>query len=184
MHTAFSSAFLACLIVNLGAANADENRPAVPEAIRPPADALPLFHVKASGYQIYRCEAGVRDTYHWALKAPDATLYDDDGNLFGAHFVGPTWQSNDGSHIVGKVEAKTVSPDNADAVAWLLVSVKEQGGNGVLTPVTHINRIATEGGSAPAEYCRVAEAGDAYRAVYSATYHFYGRKTRKGNARY
>lgn len=148
--------------------------PTIPEAIRAPSKAEYLFSVRASGYQIYRCEADANGTYNWVLKAPDATLYDDQGNLFGTHYAGPTWQSHDGSHITGQVEAKIPSPVDENAVDWLLVNIKNRGGNGVLTPVTYVNRVSTQGGKPPVGPCNERQLGDEYRATYSTTYHFYG----------
>lgn len=145
----------------------------VPESIQAPDDVTYLFQTKASGYQIYRCEADT-EGYHWALKAPDAFLYDDQGNTFGSHYAGPIWQANDGSHIVGEVEAKVASPDDANAVAWLLVKVKARAGAGIFNNVTYVNRVNTEGGQAPKDTCNTPRLGDEYRARYSTVYYFYG----------
>ena len=147
----------------------------VPEAIQTPDNVAYLFGAKASGYQIYRCEADAEGGYDWALRAPDATLYDAQGNTLGSHYAGPAWQSNDGSHIVGSLEAKVASPDDANAVAWLLVKVKARGGDGIFNPVTYVNRVNTEGGQAPQNTCNGTRLGDEYRARYSAVYYFYGQ---------
>ena len=147
----------------------------VPESIQTPDSEAFLFGVKASGYQIYRCEANTAGGYGWALKAPDATLYDYQGNTVGSHYAGPAWQFNDGSHIVGQLEAKIASPDDANAVAWLLVKVKARGGDGMFNPVTYVNRVNTEGGQAPQNTCNATRFGDEYRARYNAVYYFYGR---------
>lgn len=147
----------------------------VPASIQVPDDVAYLFQTKASGYQIYRCEADTEGGYRWALKAPDATLYDDQGNTFGSHYAGPIWQANDGSHIVGEVAAKVASPDDANAVAWLLVKVKARAGDGIFNNVTYINRVNTEGGQTPENTCNTTRLGDEYRARYSTVYYFYGQ---------
>ena len=147
----------------------------VPGSIQTPGDAAYFFETKAGGYQVYRCEADSADGYHWALKSPDATLYDAQGNPFGSHHAGPAWQANDGSHIIGEVKAKVASPDDANSVAWLLVKVKDWGGEGVFNKVTYVNRVNTEGGHAPKDTCNQIHLGDEYRARYTTTYYFYGQ---------
>ena len=147
----------------------------VPDSIQAPDDVANLFGALASGYQIYRCEANAEGRYRWALKSPDAALYDDQGNTFGSHYAGPVWQSNDGSHIVGEVIAKVASPNDANAVAWLLVRVKARRGDGIFNNITYVNRVNTEGGQAPQDTCNETRLGDEYRARYSAVYYFYGQ---------
>lgn len=151
----------------------------VPQPIQVPGNVTYLYETKASGYQIYRCEADSKGNYQWALKAPDATLYNAQGKTFGSHYAGPTWQANDGSHVVGEVEAKIASPNDANAVAWLLLKVKARGGNGIFNNVTYINRINTEGGQAPKDTCNQTRLGDEYRAHYSTVYYFYGSQDDK-----
>lgn len=147
----------------------------IPEPIQPPDNVSFLFGLKAGGYQIYRCEADTKGNYSWALKAPDAALYDKQGNPFGSHHAGPAWQANDGSHIVGQLEAKMVSPNDMNSVAWLLVKVVDRGGEGIFDNVTYVNRINTEGGHAPQDTCNQIHLGDEYRARYSTVYYFYGQ---------
>ena len=167
-----SENILAAGHINISTDSASLN---VPESIQTPDDVTYLFGLKASGYQIYRCEANAESRYHWALKAPDATLYDDQGNTFGSHYAGPAWQSNDGSHIVGELVAKVASPNDANAVAWLLVKVKARGGDGIFNTVTYVNRVKTEGGQAPRDTCNETRLGDEYHARYSAIYYFFGQ---------
>jgi hypothetical protein len=35
----------------------------------------------------------------WGTAVPDATLFDDEGNVVAIHSAGPTWQSNSGSKV-------------------------------------------------------------------------------------
>jgi len=84
----------------------------------------------------------------WTLKAPDAQLFDIKDQLVGKHLAGPSWQSNDGSRVVGKVAVTVASPD-AESIPWLLVKVTSHTGNGVLARATTIQRLNTEGGKAP-----------------------------------
>jgi hypothetical protein len=65
---------------------------------------------------------------------------------------------------------KEPSP-NADAVAWLLVTVKSEG-KGRLAKVTHVQRVDTWGGKAPAT--PPTKAGETASVHYQATYVFLG----------
>ena len=72
---------------------------AVPDAIKTPATEKLLLTVSAKGVQIYECHAK-KDSpgqFEWALKAPEADLFDASGKKIGTHYVGPTWESTDGS---------------------------------------------------------------------------------------
>src|SRR6185436_4834436 len=83
-------------------------------------------------------------TYAWALKAPDARLYDDECSLAGTHFAGPTWQSSvDGSSVVGTKISAAPAP-LAGAVPWLLLRATSNNGEGVFSNVTAVQRVDTD----------------------------------------
>ena len=146
----------------------------LPQRLQPPASEQLLFQVHAKGDQIYICQEGATQ-FGWALKAPDAQLFDKDGKPFGKHYAGPTWEAADGSTVKGKAAANAPSPD-ADSIPWLLVSVIERGGKGVLSPVTSIQRINTKAGKPPATGCDSTHAGREQRVPYEADYVFYAPK--------
>jgi hypothetical protein len=106
------------------------------------------------------------------LKAPEANLFDKDGKPFGKHFAGPSWKANDGSQVTGKAAANAPSPD-ANSIPWLLVTVVNRSGEGILARVTSIQRLNTNGGKAPASGCDAANAGSELRVPYSADYVFF-----------
>jgi hypothetical protein len=143
----------------------------VPQQLQPPANEKLLLQVHAKGDQVYICQEGVT-RFTWALKAPDAQLSAKDGKLFGKHFAGPSWEANDGSRVVGKAAANAPSPDS-DSIPWLLVTVVSRSGQGVLSPVTSIQRINTKGGKAPSSGCDSTHAGEEQRVPYSADYVFF-----------
>jgi len=150
------------------------NAQQTPQELRPPAGEQLLLQVHANGDQIYACKLdGAK--FIWALKAPEAQLFDKDGKSFGKHFAGPSWEANDGSRIVGKAAANVASPD-PDAIPWLLVKVVSHSGEGVLNRVTSIQRLNTMGGKAPASGCDDAHAGQEVRVAYSADYLFFAPK--------
>lgn len=80
-----------------------------PTVAAPPGAKL-LLDAAAQGVQIYTCKKE-SDGYRWVFSAPDAALFDAAGRQIGIHFAGPTWQMEDGSKIVGEVEARAPAPN-------------------------------------------------------------------------
>jgi len=146
----------------------------VPPQLQPPASEQLLLQVHAKGDQVYICQEGVMQ-FAWALKAPEAQLFDKDGKPFGKHFAGPTWEASDGSRVTGKAAGNVPSPD-ADSIPWLLVDVVNHEGSGVLSRVSRIQRLNTKGGKVPASGCDAAHIGQEARVPYSADYLFYAPK--------
>jgi hypothetical protein len=154
-------------------------KPPAPPAPYPPALEVPTgqtlsFKAQAKGAQVYICKAAADDAskFSWQLQAPDATLYDEAGNPIGRHYFGPTWESADGSSVVGELKAKADSPD-AGAIAWLLLSAKSTAGSGVFSNVKSVQRLNTVGGKAAADGCDAAHADAEQRVPYQASYWFY-----------
>jgi hypothetical protein len=145
----------------------------IPDAIKAPATDKLVHTYSAKGVQIYECRAKKDDPtqFEWVLKAPEAELFDASGKKVGKHYGGPTWESLDGSKVVGEVKGRFDSPDGS--IPWLLLAAKTKEGNGVFGKVTGIQRISTEGGKAPAGGCDAAHSGQELRVNYSATYLFY-----------
>ena len=112
------------------------------------------------------------DGYRWVFSAPDAALFDAAGRQIGIHFAGPTWQMEDGSKIVGEVEARAPAPE-PHAITWLRLRVKSHAGNGVLSSVGLVRRVETHGGTAPETPCDATQAAVQARMRYTARYLFY-----------
>jgi hypothetical protein len=148
------------------------SKPEVPEKLAVPAAENLVLQAHATGSQIYVCQVGPDQKLAWALKAPEAELFDSKGTAIGKHYAGPTWKHNDGSEVVGKVVAKQDAPD-AYAIPWLLLTAASHAGNGTLAAVTSIQRIHTKGGLAPASGCDDAHRGAETKVTYSADYYFY-----------
>ena len=117
----------------------------------------------------------LRERFEWIFNAPEADLFDMAGNKIAKHYAGPTWESNDGSKVVGEVKAKDNGPD-PNAIPWLLLSAKSSSGTGVFRQVKSIQRANTIGGKTPAEACSQPQAGKVARVGYKATYNFYVAK--------
>ncbi len=154
-------------------------QPKVPENLRPPSEQVLVLKAYAKGVQIYQCSASASNSnqVNWALKAPQADLFDDKGQKIGQHFAGPTWKMADGSSVVGQVKAKANSP-SADAIPWLLLTAKTHQGTGILSTVASIQRVDTQGGVAPTTGCNATKLNTETKVDYRATYYFYGEPTR------
>jgi len=148
--------------------------PAVPDNLRVPAAQKLALEADASGVQIYDCKPSANDParFEWTLRAPEAELFDLTGKRIGKHYAGPTWESFDGSKVVGEVKARSDSPDS-NAIPWLLLGAKSASGNGVLGQTVSVQRIQTVGGKAPAQAC---SPGNEVRVPYTAKYYFYEAK--------
>ena len=148
-------------------------RPDVPDKIKAPAGEAVVLEAHATGSQIYVCQAGTDGKLAWTLKAPDAELHDQQGTVIGHHFAGPAWKDNDGSEVTGKAVARIDSPDS-DSIPWLLVTATGHSGDGVLSRVTSIQRIHTQGGlPPPATECNAAKQHLEVKSGYTADYYFY-----------
>jgi len=152
-------------------ASADDNR--APELPSPPCGNIQVpegnkvaFHVYAIGVQIYRWNGAA-----WAFVAPAAVLYanaDYDGEV-GTHYVGPTWESNSGSKVVG-ARIQGCTPDT-NSIPWLLLQKVTNDGPGIFHRVTYIQRVNTVGGLAPSAPGTFV--GEVREVPYTAEYYFY-----------
>ena len=131
-----------------------------------------MLRARASGVQIYICQQGADGKPGWSLKAPEATLFDEQGTVIGTHYAGPTWKHHDGSEITAKVVARVNAPDSS-AIPWLLLRVTGRSGSGVFTRITAIQRVQTVGGQPPDGGCGASALGTETRSEYEAEYAFY-----------
>src|SRR5512143_3698315 len=113
----------------------------VPGVLKAPATQVLSLETQAAGVQIYECKASKDDPtrFEWVFKAPEAELFDSTGKKIGRHYAGPTWESNDGSKVVGEVRAKDNGPD-PNAIPWLLLSAKSNSGSGIFSQTQSIQR--------------------------------------------
>lgn len=151
---------------------ANDNRaPDVPEDIKVPEGQKVHFHGYAVGVQIYTW-----DGLTWGSAVPDATLFDDDGNVVATHFKGPTWRSNSGSEVVGK--SPLLAEVDPDSIPWVRLTADEERthGPGIFANTTFIHRVNTVGGKAPSVNGTVV--GQVAKMPYTADYFFY-RDTNK-----
>ncbi|MCY1145526.1 DUF3455 domain-containing protein [Actinoplanes sp. Pm04-4] len=137
--------------------------PGIPAAIKPPKGAKPIgAYVVASGTQTYTCTGGV----FTGASVPEAQLIGTGGRIH--HFAGPSWQSTRDNSLV-KAKKIGESP-RTGTIPELLLEVTDKSGSGVIGTATHISRLLTSGGTAPAGACT----DGATKAVkYGAVYVFW-----------
>ena len=159
------SATLALLLLSGSLAIARAQTP-LPDAIAAPGETAVLT-VHAEGAQVYECKAGADGKLAWAFREPIATLLAD-GKTIGRHYAGPNWEHADGSAVVAKA-AGNAPGATANDIPWLKLEVTSRRGSGVLSGVTTVQRINTQGGKL-AGACD--KAGSFSSAPYAADYVF------------
>ena len=157
--------------------------PSVPAALAVPSGATLTRRLHAEGVQIYTCTrpsgGDATAAYTWALKAPDAKLYDTSCTLVGTHGAGPSWRSEaDGSTVVATAVASVDAPDKHTAIPWLLLKAVSYTGTGMMSDVIAVQRVDTQGGVTPTSGCDAAHVGTETSVAYTATYYFYKGKRR------
>ena len=149
---------------------------ALPAAVRAPAGDMQKLWTRGVGEITYECRAkkDVADQFEWAFVGPVATLYDARKGVVGKYYAGPTWEAGDGSKVTGKQVA--VAPATPGSIALQLVKADATTGGGAMQGVSHIQRLNTRGGVAPAAACGVASVGQRQQVPYEADYVFYAVK--------
>ena len=144
--------------------------PVVPAIIAVPAGNRLAFATFAEGVQIYQCTLTATG-YAWVFVAPEAVLFEGNNGVVGSHYVGPTWETNSGSKVVGaRLQGITQDPS---AIAWLLLGAVSSQGPGVLDGVTYIQRVNTTGGLAPTTGADSSNVGEYLNVPYTADYFFF-----------
>ena len=163
----------------LAAGSGNDNRaPEVPDTIAVPVGNKVHFHGFGVGVQIYTWNGT-----SWGSPVPEATLFDGEGvvathfGIFVAnHFVGPAWQSDSGSIVVGALPPIAFTVDR-DAIPWLRLNAVPDSlqGPGIFAETTFIQRVNTTGGKAPLASGDFI--GQVARVPYTADYFFYRKTT-------
>lgn len=155
------------------------NSPSVgAKALRPPRRQALLLKLQGKGSQIYACQNSADGAPPaWKLKAPDAKLFSEGGEVVGRHFAGPTWEYSDGSQVIGQMVASQPAPER-DSIPWLLIKAVSHSDKGAFSRVQNIQRLATKGGVAPDTGCTASHLKEEMSVPYEATYYFYGERVR------
>ena len=144
----------------------------LPAAVQVPAGHKVVMQTRVSGGDItYECRAkkDMPSDFEWVFVGPDAKLMDRAGKAIGRYFGPPaTWESNDGSKVTATQVA--VAPAGAGNIPLQLVKANPAMGMGAMQGVTYIQRVATQGGVAPAMLCDASQLGRKEIVKYQADY--------------
>jgi hypothetical protein len=146
----------------------------LPDAVKVPAGHAVAMETMAAGDITYECRAkkDMAGQFEWVFVGPDAGLKDRAGRMVGKYYGPPaTWENNDGSKITGAQVA--VAPAGAGNIPSQLVKANPAMGMGAMQGVTYIQRVATQGGVAPASECGAMTAGQKQVVKYTADYIFW-----------
>ncbi len=147
---------------------------ALPDAVKVPAGHAVAMEAVGVGEITYECKAkaAMAGEFEWAFVGPKAVLNDRSGKMVGSYYGPPaTWQAADGSKITGAQLA--VAPSSAGNIPLQLVKANPAMGAGAMMGISHIQRVATKGGVAPAMACAAANMGQKQLVSYQADYIFY-----------
>ena len=147
---------------------------ALPDVVKVPAGNRVAMETIGAGDITYECRAkkDMAGQFEWVFVGPDAALTDRTGKRIGRYFGPPaTWESMDGSKVTGAQLA--VSPAGAANIPLQLVKANPAMGAGSMQGVTYIQRVATQGGVAPAAPCAATSMGQKQIVKYQADYIFW-----------
>ena len=147
---------------------------ALPDAVKVPAGHAVAMETVGVGEITYECKAkaAMAGEFEWVFVGPKAVLNDRSGKMVGSYFGPPaTWQAADGSKITGTQLA--VAPSSPGNIPLQLVKANTAMGSGAMTDISHIQRVATKGGVAPAMPCAATSMGQKQVVAYQADYIFY-----------
>jgi hypothetical protein len=146
----------------------------LPDAVKVPAGNKVAMETVGVGEITYECrdKKDAAGQFEWVFVGPDAVLNDRSGKAVGKYFGPPaTWESTDGSKVTATQVA--VSPASAGNIPLQLVKANPATGNGAMSGVTFIQRVATKGGVAPATACDATSKGKKEIVKYQADYIIY-----------
>lgn len=147
------------------------NQSSLPTAVQVPAGQRIAMETVGAGDITYECRAkkDMPSAFEWVFVGPDAKLMDRSGKVVGRYYGPPaTWESNDGSKVTATQLA--VAPASAGNIPLQLVKANPATGMGAMQGVTYIQRVATQGGVAPAVACTATNAGQKQVVKYQADY--------------
>ena len=147
------------------------NQSSLPATVQVPAGQRIAMETVGAGDITYECRAkkDMPSAFEWVFVGPDAKLMDRSGKVVGRYYGPPaTWENNDGSKVTATQLA--VAPASAGNIPLQLVKANPAMGMGAMQGVTYIQRVATQGGVAPAVACTATNAGQKQVVKYQADY--------------
>lgn len=146
----------------------------LPGAVQVPGGNKVAMETVGVGQITYECraKAGATGEHEWVFVGPDAKLMDRSGKQVGRYYGPPaTWENMDGSKVTATQVA--IAPAMAGSIPYQLVKANPAMGSGMMTGTTYIQRVATQGGVAPAMPCTAGNMGGKQIVKYQADYIFY-----------
>jgi len=146
----------------------------LPEAVRVPAGNKVAMQTVGVGEITYECrdKANMPGMTEWVFVGPNAVLNDRSGKQVGKYYGPPaTWEAMDGSKVTATQLA--VAPAGAGNLPYQLVKANPAMGSGAMTGVSYIQRVALQGGVAPASVCGAGNKGAREIVKYQADYIFW-----------
>ncbi len=164
-------------VAGSGAASPPQARAAEPgplyslfhRALPVPEGATEAFHLSGRGVQIFRCEMQSQGG-RWIYRLPEAELGDPRTGLALRHGVNLSFESADGSRLIGEIVDHVPSVDE-QSLPWVLIGTRSYG-KGALTGIRFVARINTAGGMPP-QHCEPESASQVLRVPFSADFVFY-----------
>ncbi len=158
------------------AGNMSMSGPSAPiaDAVKVPDGHRVTMQTVGKGEILYECreKKDAMGQFEWSFVGPDAVLSDRSGNAVGKYYGPPaTWEANDGSKVTATQVA--ISPAGTGNIPLQLVKANPATGSGAMQGVTYIQRLATQGGTAPASQCTMATKGAKETVKYQADYIFW-----------
>lgn len=147
----------------------------LPAPIQVPAGHKVAWETVGSGDITYECrdKANMPGQTEWVFVGPEAVLKDRAGKQVGRYYGPPaTWEASDGSKLTATQVA--VAPSGPGSLPYQLVKANPAMGSGALVGVSYIQRVALQGGVAPADMpCTAATKGQKTTVKYQADYIFW-----------
>jgi len=146
----------------------------LPAAVRVPAGHQVALETVGVGQITYACRAkkDMVGQFEWVFAGPDAKLLNRMGQQVGRYYGPPaTWESLDGSKLTATQLA--VAPGGMGNIPLQLVKANPAMGMGAMQGVSHIQRVKTQGGVAPAMACDATNMGSQQTVNYQADYIFW-----------
>lgn len=146
----------------------------LPDGVKVPAGHTVAMETVGVGEITYECraKAAMPSEHEWVFVGPKAALNDRAGKTVGTYYGPPaTWQAMDGSKLTGAQVA--MAPAGAGNIPLQLVKANPAIGSGAMSGVSYIQRVATQGGVAPAMPCNAGAVGSKQIVTYRADYIFY-----------
>jgi len=169
---------LALLLAGAGtmayAASSSFSQDSLPSAIKVPEGNKVAWETVGTGEITYECREKVNAAgqTEWVFAGPKAQLKDRTGKQVGNYYGPPaTWEAMDGSKVTATQLA--VAPAGDGNLPYQLVKANPAMGDGSMTGVTYIQRVALKGGVAPKTGCTAASKGETMKVAYQADYIFW-----------